>query len=122
MARGRGRPRNDEAQPIDGGEDAPQQLSNSGARADAIRAAVRFLADSEAEIKTIREEINEYKQIHIKGELGFKMTDFNAIYRVSKLEVEDRDQLLDTLREGFAALGIGEQLDWVSAAQKDAAE
>ncbi len=113
----RGRPRKDqEARPIDGGADAPQETSNSAARADVIRAAVRFIADMNAEIKALREELNEYKQKHIKGDLGFKLADFNAIYRVSQLEVEDRDKLLDTIKEGFAALGIGQSVDWVAAA------
>ncbi len=83
-------------------------------RAGIIRDACRWLADQEAEIKALREEIAEYKQKHIK-DLGFKMADFNAIYRISKLEIEDRDKLIDTLREGFAALGIGEQSSFLGA-------
>jgi hypothetical protein len=90
---------------------------NSAARADLIRDAVRWLAEREAERKLINFEISEYKQKHIKGDLGFKLSDWAAIYRVSQLEIEDRDELLDTLREGFAALGIGQIVDWVDAAQ-----
>lgn len=92
-------------------------LSNSAARAETIRDAVRWLAERQAEVKAINAEINEYRMKHIKGELGFKLADWNAVYRVSQLEVEDRDVLLDTLREGFAALGIGQVVDWVDAAQ-----
>jgi len=93
-------------------------LSNSAARAETIRDAVRWLAEREAEVKAMHAEINEYRQKHIKGDLGFKLSDWAAIYRVSQLEVEDRDELLDTLREGFAALGIGQVVDWVDAAQR----
>jgi hypothetical protein len=88
---------------------------DAGARASIIRDACRWIADHEADVKALREEIAEYKQKHIKGDLGFKMADFNAIYRVSKLEVEDRDKLIDTLREGFRALGIGEQASFLGA-------
>jgi hypothetical protein len=88
---------------------------NTEARADIIRDACRWIAGREAERKAIGEEIAEYKQKHIKGDLGFKMADFNAIYRVSKLEVDDRDKLIDTLREGFEALGIGEQASFLGA-------
>ena len=91
---------------------------NGEARAGIIRDACQWIAGQEAEIKTLREGIAEYKSKHIKGDLGFKMADFNAIYRVSKLEVEDRDKLIDTLREGFAALEIswdGDQSSFVGA-------
>lgn len=92
-------------------------LSNSAARADLIREAVRWLAEREAEVQAINADIREYRMKHIKGELGFKLSDWAAIYRVSQLEVVDRDALLDTLREGFAAIGIGQIVDWVEAAR-----
>ena len=91
--------------------------SNSAARAETIRDAVRWLAEHRAEVKALNAEINEYMVKTVKGDLGFKIADFNAIYRVSQLEVEDRDQLLECVREGFAALGIGGSVDWVDAAQ-----
>ena len=93
-------------------------LSNSAARARTIRDAVRWIAEHRAEVNALNAEINEYMLKTIKGDLGFKVADFNAIYRVAQLEVEDRDQLLDTVREGFAALGIGQVVDWVDAAQR----
>jgi hypothetical protein len=92
-------------------------LSNSAARADLIREAVRWLAGRESEVQAINADIREYRTRHIKGELGFKLSDWAAIYRVSQLEPEDRDALLDTLREGFAAIGIGQTVDWVDAAR-----
>src|SRR6187397_1952801 len=92
-------------------------LSNSAARAETIRDAVRWLAEREAEVKALNADIREYKSKHIKGDLGFKLADWNAVYRVSQLEVEDRNELLDCIREGFAALSIGQVVDWVDAAQ-----
>jgi hypothetical protein len=97
------------------GDDERVEISNSALRAETIRAAVDYIAQRQAEVKSINADINEYRQKHIKGDLGMKLADFAAVYRVSQLEVEDRDQLLDTLQEGFAALGIGGQLDWVAA-------
>jgi hypothetical protein len=93
-------------------------LSNSAARADLIREAVRHIATLEAEVKALNADIREYKTKTIKGDLGFKLADWNAVYRVSQLEVEDRDELLDCVREGFAALGIGGVVDWVEAAEQ----
>jgi len=92
-------------------------LSNSAARAELIREAVRVLAEKEREVQALNADIREYKSKHIKGDLGFKLADWNAVYRVSQLEVEDRNELLDCIREGFDALGIGQVVDWVAAAQ-----
>lgn len=107
--------------PVDSGEDERPEMSNAGARADTIRAAVAWLAERQAEVKALNAEIAEYRQKHIKGDLGFKIADWNAIYRVSQLEIEDRDKLLDTLREGFEALGIGEQSSFLGAMEETAA-
>jgi hypothetical protein len=92
-------------------------LSNSAHRAGLIRDAVRWIAEHRAEVKALNAEINDFMVKTVKGDLGFKIADFNAIYRVSQLEIEDRDTLLETLREGFAALNIGGVMDWVAAAE-----
>jgi hypothetical protein len=92
-------------------------LPNSAARAELIREAVRWIAEHRAEVKALNAEINEFMVKTVKGDLGFKIADFNAVYRVSQLEVADRDLLLDCVREGFAALSIGQVVDWVDAAQ-----
>jgi hypothetical protein len=111
----------DQPQPIDGGADTHQEQSNSAARADTIRAAARWLAEREAEVASLREEISAYKATHIKGDLGFKMADWNTLYRLYNLEGDDRDQLLDTIREGFAALGVGGQSSFLDAMDQTAA-
>ncbi len=99
-------------------DDAPAQISNSAARADTIRDAIRELASLEAERKSISEQIREIKQIKIKGELGLKIGDFNAAMRLYGLEGDARDTFFDTLRETFSALGVGAQLDWISAQER----
>ena len=116
MPRGRPRKNQDEANGRDESQEATR-LANTGERADIIRSAIRYIEDRESEIKAIREDINEYKAKHVKGDLGFKLSDFNAIMRVAKLEGDDRDEFLDTLREGFAAIGVGQSVDWVAAAE-----
>ena len=96
------------------------QLTNTGTRADTIRAAARYITERQAEIREIREDINAYKATHIKGDLGMKISDFNSVVRIYQLEGEHQDGFLDTLREGFAALGIGGQLNWLDAAERAA--
>jgi hypothetical protein len=118
MARRRKNGADDQPLPIDGGEDAPQEQSNSAARADTIREAARWLRDREAEVASLREDIAGYKKTHIQGDLGFKLSDWNTLYRLYGLEGDDRDKLIDTIREGFAALGVGEQLDWIKEAER----
>jgi Arc/MetJ-type ribon-helix-helix transcriptional regulator len=89
-------------------------LSNSAARAELIRKAVRELAEKEREVQALNAEIREYKVRVVKGHLGFKLSDWAAVYRVTQLTVSDRDALLECLHEGFQALAIGSVLDWVS--------
>lgn len=84
-------------------------------RAGMIRDACARLAALNAERRAVGEKIAELKNEVIKGKLGFKIADFNVAFRLYELEHENRDTAVDTLRECFAALGVGDQLDWVSA-------
>jgi hypothetical protein len=93
-------------------------FSNSAARAVLIRESVGHIAKLEAEAKAINAAIRKYKAEVVRGNLGFKIADWNAVFRVSQLEAEDRDELLDTLCESFEALGIGQVVDWVAAAER----
>ena len=99
--------------------DAQEHLNGTeanGNRAQTIREACREIAALEAERAAIGEQIRKVKQSKIKGELGMKLADFNAALRLYRLENDDRDEFFDTLRETFAALGVGEQLDWLDVA------
>ena len=87
---------------------------NSAARPAVIRQIIadRRKIDGEiAELMTARKKI----QGRIKSDLGMKVSDFNSLYRIASLEDEARDEFLDTLREGFAALGIGQQASFLDA-------
>jgi len=93
-------------------------FSNSVARADLIRESAGHIAMLEAKAKAINAEIRKYKIEVIRGHLGFKIADFNAVCRISQLDAADRDQLLECVREGFQALGLGGSVDWVDAAER----
>lgn len=112
MARGkRGQPQSNGSS-----KDRPIEVANRSNRDITIRAAVAWVAEHMAEVKKLNAEIAEYKAKHIKGDLGWKLASFNAVLRAAMLEDDDRDSFMDQLREGFAALGVGGQLDWIKAA------
>lgn len=90
-----------------------------GDRRKMICRAMREVSRLQAERARIGEEIASVKQRLIKGALGWKLKDWGILKRIYDLEQEDRDQTMAVLREGFAALEIGEQLDWISAIGAD---
>jgi hypothetical protein len=51
----------------------------------------------------------------IKAELGEKVADFNVLIRFVDLEEDPRSELNRLLREGFAALGVGQQMNFMDA-------
>jgi hypothetical protein len=91
------------------------RLSN---RAAIIQQACKQILALEAERKAVSSELAEVKAKLIKGDLAMKIADFNTLLRLYKLERDDRDQLIDVLREGFRALGIGESVDFIAAMEK----
>jgi len=92
------------------------QLTAVTNRAEVINQACRDIAALESERGEIGEQIREIKQKRIKGDLGMKISDFNVALRLYQIEGEDRMAFFDTLRETFRALGVGEQLNWIAAA------
>ena len=91
---------------------------NAQIRKRIINDVVREIANLEAKRKEISEEIRTIKQKKIKGDLDMKIADFNAVMRLYSLESEDRDKYLSTLQETFDALGVGDQLDFIAAAER----
>jgi hypothetical protein len=51
----------------------------------------------------------------IKAELGEKVADFNVLIRFVDLEEDPRSELNRLLKEGFAALGVGQQMNFMDA-------
>lgn len=88
--------------------DAPPEEHRASNRAELIRKSVAEIAALQAEKATLNEQIAEIKG-RVKSELGMKMADFSIAIRLHQLEHEDRDSAIDTIRECFEALGIGEQ-------------
>ena len=91
---------------------------NSNMRAQVINEAMAELTKLEGDRREVSEAIRSLKQTRIKGDLGMKIMDFNAAYRLYQLEGDDRAEMLDTIRETFEALGAGDQLDWVAASER----
>ena len=98
---------------------AAAHLSNdAGTRREVIRKCVREIDKLEREAEELRAAIRDIKTVRIKGELGMKIGDFNVALRLYRLDGGARDVMLDTCRECFDALGVGETLDWVQVADR----
>jgi ribosome modulation factor len=96
-----------------GGENpSANKEHNAGERAKIMREAAAEIIRLKAQKASIQEQIAEQRG-RIKS-LDIKAIDFNVAMRLMELEAEDRDKSLDGLREAFEALGVGQQLDWVS--------
>jgi hypothetical protein len=87
---------------------------NSKARRDVIRDIKTKLDDIDSRIAELQEERKRQKG-RIKSDLGWKVADWNVMARFADLEDDPRDVLFDTLREGFAALGVGGQASFLDA-------
>lgn len=98
-----------------GGDQDETRKSNSKARQGVIRSVFRELRSLDKKIETVQAERRELLQTKVKGDLDMKIADFNLGYRLYKLEEDARDEMVDTLKEMFKALGKGDQLDFVTA-------
>ena len=98
--------------------DEPDRQHNMEARSGTIQSVFRELSAIDNEAKKINQRRSELLNTKIKGDLGMKIGDFRAAYRLYQLEDDDRDEMLDTLKECFGALGKGEQLDFLKAAER----
>ena len=125
MARGRGRPRknglNDEiAQTmqeagIDVETESATPAINSAARAEIIREACQTCEEFERQIDGLKAEIKAVIETRIVAGLGMKKRDFGLARKLYALDESDRDGTFDAIRECFAALGVGQQLNWLDA-------
>lgn len=100
-------------------KDTSPTLSNSAARAGIIRDAVKKIVQLKADRASINADIAEIKNRWVKADLGFKSTDFDIAIRLYELEGDDRDELLDTIKETFAALGVGMQSNFLDAMEQE---
>jgi hypothetical protein len=100
-----------------------QQLTNRADRDNVIREAARRCADYQSQIddlmvpvKDLRKEYREYDKT-VMARLGYSSEDWRVVMALYRADHLARADTLDTLRECFAALKIGDQLDFVSALQ-----
>lgn len=74
-----------------------------------------------------RQERQESVVSVVKDELGMTLADFNILVRAKTLKNDDEnaeayDLFCATMREGFNALGMGDQLNFLDAIEKDEGE
>lgn len=96
-------------------DECETQRSNSGWRREKIVDVMKRVLGLMEERAAITADINEIMQKEVKGDLEMKISDFKVALRYYKLDTpEDRESFLDTIRECFLALGVGEQGDFFS--------
>jgi hypothetical protein len=103
-------------------EEGPSPALNSAARAEIIREAHLTLSDFEAQIKGLKAEAKAIIETRIVAGLGMKKRDFAHARALIEMDQEERDALQDTIRETFAALGVGQQLNWLDATEGERAD
>lgn len=98
--------------------EAPQAKPprNAEARAAIIRDVCETIGEYDRQIDGIKAERKAVIETRIVADLGMKKGDFNAAYKLSLLDQDDRDGLFDTIREVFSASAIGTQINWLDAA------
>lgn len=107
----------DAAEPLNGEDQEVTEEYRASNRAATIREACETIGELERQVAGLKAEIKVVKETRIKAELNMKVADFNLAYKLYQMEQGERDGLQDVIRECFAALGIGEQLNWVVAAE-----
>ena len=103
------------------------RTSNSKARKEIIKEVSSRLISLDSQIANLQSKRRNLINTRIKGDLDMKVADFNAAYRLAKLEREDRAAYLEVVAETFVALGVGKQSDFfdllnVAKADKEAAK
>lgn len=84
---------------------------------EAIEDAGEHLNGADEEERTPAEK-KAVIETRIVADLGMKKKHFAAAYKLYQLDQGVRDELQDTIRECFAALGIGMQVNWLDAADQ----
>lgn len=90
---------------------------NSSARAATIREVCQTIEELDRQIDGIKAERKAVIETRVVADLGMKKQHFATAYKLYQLDQGERDSLQDTIRECFLALGVGEQLNWLDAAQ-----
>lgn len=110
MARGRKRTENS-----DGDQPQDTRSDNASHVKKVIAEVAGIIIQLKGEKSAIQEQITEARG-RIKS-LGIKAAEFNVALRYYELQAEDRNTGLDNLRLCFEGLGMGAQLDWITASE-----
>lgn len=100
-----------------GGSEEQRPAHNSAARAEIIRETCETVEELDRQIEGIKAERKAVVETRIVAGLGMKTKNFNAAYKLFQMDQGERDELQDTIRECFAALGVGQQINWLDAAE-----
>ena len=98
-----------------GDDDEAPVPANSAARAEIIREACQTCEEFERQIDGLKAEIKAVIETRVVAGLGMKKRDFALARKLYALDQSDRDGTFDAIRECFAALGVGGQLNWLDA-------
>ena len=93
----------------DGADTEAGRTHNLTEQKEIIAKAVAEIISLETERATIGESIADVR-LRVKN-LNVKMADFNAVMRLYKLEGDDRNSAIDSIRLCCEALGVGTQGD-----------
>jgi hypothetical protein len=99
------------------GDDPPPL--NSAGRADIIREAHETITEYENQIVGLKAEIKAVVETRVVASLGMKKRDFAFARKLLGLDQGERDTLQESIREVFSALGVGMQLNWLDAAERE---
>lgn len=97
---------------------ATRGLRNERDRGAVIREFFRGMAKIDADRDALNQRASSLKNTLIKGELGLKISDVMAAYRLYNLEGQDRADYISTLKESFAALKVGDQLNFLDTVEE----
>lgn len=91
-------------------------------RAQTIREACVELDEFDRQIAGLKAEVKAIIETRIVAGLGMKKADFALARKLYALDQQDRDDTLDAIRECFAALGLGEQVNFMDVMEREPAD
>ncbi len=125
MARRR-RNEDDASEQLNGSGDEPKFEAtpplNSEARDEIIREADQEISEYERQIDGLKAEIKAVVETRIVAGLGMKKRDFALARKLVAMDNDECSTLQDVIRETFAALGVGQTLNWLDVVEGERAD
>lgn len=95
-----------------------QQSHDKRDRAVAIREAIRGFQQIEKDRDALNDRAKILTNMVVKGELGMSKKNFMLAFGQAFLEPEERAEVLGCIREVYAALKVGDQIDFLKVAEE----